>query len=230
MGITANLLDQISRLCRQHCLGGSVLTFSRLDTYFHYSRLLESAARDGHLPILNGEVALPPEHPFMNLIHKGGKAFFSSTPQFREKGHPSDKAVFYALGFQEVHSVDVSADVEPDLLFDLNRNDLGAQIGRQYDLVIEAGTMEHIFHVPNVLKNAFDATRTGGCILHNGPSNHFCDHGFYQFSPTFYQDYYTANGFDILEIMFIQTRSNDDPWFVHTYTAGSLARDRKSVV
>ena len=146
MGITANLLDQISRLCRQHCLGGSVLTFSRLDTYFHYSRLLESAARDGHLPILNGEVALPPEHPFMNLIHKGGKAFFSSTPQFREKGHPSDKAVFYALGFQEAHSVDVSADVEPDLLFDLNRNDLGAQIGRQYDLVIEAGTMEHIFH------------------------------------------------------------------------------------
>lgn len=224
MGITANFLDYLSRRCQRYQLGGSVLTFSRLDTYFHYSRLLETAARDGHLPRVNGEVAPPPDHPFMRLIQQGEAAFFSARPQYREQGHPSDKAVFYALGFNEAHSLDVSTEVQPDFLYDLNRNDLDTQWGRQYDLVIEAGTMEHVFHVPNVLKNAFDATKVGGYILHSGPSNNLCDHGFYQFSPTFYLDYYTANRFDILEILLVQSRSNDHPWFIHEYSPGSLAK------
>ena len=36
----------------------------------------------------------------------------------------------------------------------------------------------------------------GGCVFHGNPMNMF-NHGFYNLNPTWYQDFYAANGFSV---------------------------------
>ncbi|BBL71588.1 hypothetical protein [Methylogaea oryzae] len=222
MGITKGFLDYLGKRCKQHGITGSVLTFSRLETYFDFDTLIEVAVRHGHLPApLDGNIDLPDSHPMLALLNSG--QHLSHHAEFRDKGYPSDQAVFYALGFSEAESLDVSDAEGANYRYDLNQDCISSVIPKQYDLVIEAGTMEHVFHVPNVLKNAFHATKVGGYILHSSPANNFCDHGFYQFSPTLFVDYYAANGFVVVEALLLQIASNESPWFVLDYSPGALA-------
>ena len=61
------------------------------------------------------------------------------------------------------------------------------------------GTLEHVFHVPNFLLNDFQMLRIGGMAFHLCPMNNWGNHGFYQLMPTLLNDFYAANGFEILE-------------------------------
>lgn len=80
-------------------------------------------------------------------------------------------------------------------------NDVGlADVVGVHDFIYDGGTIEHIFHVPNVMENIADTLKVGGTILHHSPTNNYVDHGFYQFSPTFFLDYYAANGFTDIAI------------------------------
>ena len=62
-------------------------------------------------------------------------------------------------------------------------------------MIIDGGTMEHIFHIPNVLNNIYRMLRVGGRIIHISPSSNYVDHGFYSFSPTLFYDFYQTNKF-----------------------------------
>jgi hypothetical protein len=44
--------------------------------------------------------------------------------------------------------------------------------------------------------------KIGGRVIHHVPINNWVDHGFYQFSPTLFFDFYQANGFDDLSMTF----------------------------
>jgi SAM-dependent methyltransferase len=79
-------------------------------------------------------------------------------------------------------------------VLDLNRP-LPAALCDRFDLVYDGGTMEHCFSVADVLGNVVRLAKTGGRIIHHLPLNNWVDHGFYQFSPTLFFDFYEANGF-----------------------------------
>jgi hypothetical protein len=53
----------------------------------------------------------------------------------------------------------------------------------QYDTIIDSGTLEHIYNVPQALHNLSLLCASGGQILHILPANNQCGHGFWQFSP-----------------------------------------------
>jgi 2-polyprenyl-3-methyl-5-hydroxy-6-metoxy-1,4-benzoquinol methylase len=53
----------------------------------------------------------------------------------------------------------------------------------KYDTVIDSGTLEHIFKAPEALEYCLLLCKPGGQILHMLPSNNWCGHGFWQFSP-----------------------------------------------
>lgn len=63
-------------------------------------------------------------------------------------------------------------------------------------LLIDPGTSEHIFNIGHLFKEMARAVVTGGYILHTNPLN-MANHGFWNFSPTAYLDFYQANGFQI---------------------------------
>jgi len=91
-------------------------------------------------------------------------------------------------------------------------------------VVVDAGTLEHVFHLPNVLRNIGFFLRPGGRIIHVSPACNHVDHGLYMFSPTLFWSYYSTNGFGIEKIQLIRhsRRPEVDPWFGRDYTPGSL--------
>jgi SAM-dependent methyltransferase len=71
----------------------------------------------------------------------------------------------------------------------------------QFDTIIDAGTLEHVFDVRTGFGNINRCCKVGGQILHILPANNFVGHGFYQFSPEFFYSLYNeARGFTDTEV------------------------------
>lgn len=126
--------------------------------------------------------------------------------------------LFSALGFATIESIDYSDYEGATHVFDLNQPDLPDTLKAHYDVVLDSGTLEHVFHVPNALTNIGAMTKIGGRIILQTPSSNHFDHGFYMFSPTLFFDYFTANRFKIESFYII--RYSPDPavmWDVYQY-------------
>lgn len=144
-------------------------------------------------------------------------------------GTVTSEHVFRRLGFDRVVTTDVSDFEGADLIFDLNDPEIPDGHAERYDMVLDSGTLEHIFHLPNALKNMVGFTRPGGRIVHLSPSSNHIDHGFYMFSPTFFWDYYTANGFELPTFDLVRYRASGDDgslWDYGAYEPGAL--DKRS--
>ena len=107
---------------------------------------------------------------------------------------------FRLLGFSEVYAVDKFQEDNPNILFDLNEEMLPYELFQKFDYVLDGGTLEHIFNVSQAIKNMANMVKIGGYIIHISPAGGYVDHGFYSFSPTMYQDFYTGNKFNIKKI------------------------------
>lgn len=107
------------------------------------------------------------------------------------------RCIFTSLGFAGVEALDISKFEGCDHVFDLNSPELLPELKGRFDVVFTGGTLEHVFDQIAALRNVFELLSLDGLILHTGPSNGWLDHGFYQFSPTFFTDYYSVNKFEI---------------------------------
>jgi predicted O-methyltransferase YrrM len=107
--------------------------------------------------------------------------------------------LFKTWGFSESLALDVSGYEGAEVLFDLNRSDLPASLLDRFGLIINGGTLEHVFHVPNALYNISRVLKIGGMIVHIAPLHNWIDHGFYQFGPTLFYDYYRQCNYPVLE-------------------------------
>jgi hypothetical protein len=92
----------------------------------------------------------------------------------------ADVALFPALGFDEVESMDYSNYEGCSIVHDLNK-DVPTQYHDRYDLIYDGGTSEHIFDFPKVLENYNKMLKRGGRIMHVAPSSNHVDHGFDMF-------------------------------------------------
>jgi SAM-dependent methyltransferase len=131
----------------------------------------------------------------------------------------SHDTLFALLGYGRIDSIDYYPDEGPSLVLDLNLP-LPSHVGPDFDLVYDGGTMEHCFNTVQLLRNAAHLTAPGGMVIHHVPMNNWVDHGFYQFSPTLFFDFYQASGFVDLE-MKIHFMDGDK----ESYVAYDPARD-----
>lgn len=91
-----------------------------------------------------------------------------------------------------VDAVDVKAHKGVEKIADLNYpQELG-----QYDLVVDCGTVEHCPNVFQAVKNAANAVKPGGRILHHAPVA-MLNHGYFNLCPVFFRDYYELNGWTL---------------------------------
>jgi len=107
--------------------------------------------------------------------------------------------LFGRLGFATVESIDYYPDEKPTHVLDLNLP-VPADLRGQFDLVYDGGTMEHCFNAPQVMRNAASLAASNGLVIHHVPMNNWVDHGFYQFSPTLFFDFYGAAAFEDLQM------------------------------
>ena len=112
---------------------------------------------------------------------------------------PETLEVFGAIGTQLV-CVDIRQSRGVERVVDLNYPcDLGS-----FDLVIDAGTIEHCFNIGQAMLNAAQAVAVGGHVFHTPPMT-MLNHGFYNLNPTLFHDFYVQNGWT-LEVLMGGTR------------------------
>ena len=133
-----------------------------------------------------------------------------------------DVALFRALGFQRVESLDFSDYEGATHLLDFNQP-LPERLHGQYEVVYDGGTTEHIFDLPQSFRNIYRLLKPGGLAIHAAPSTNHVDHGFYMFSPTLFHDWYTANGFEIVRsYLYEYPMDANRPWTIYEYRPGSI--------
>lgn len=138
--------------------------------------------------------------PVVLLTPEGCEAMFGVSPRrFIKPPHwvridetPDPYDLFEQLD-AELTCVDVIAHDGREVVADLNYpHDFG-----EFDLVIDAGTVEHCFNIGQAIVNAANAVKVGGKVMHTNPIS-MCNHGFYNVCPTVFFDFYMANGFKAL--------------------------------
>ena len=211
MGIPRGSARLLMEEGKRRPFGGALLQLGRSSIYFT-GRELEGWARLHDYPLREG-VAERRSHD----------------PRLAAQGCIDDQTFFGRLGFDEVRASDINEWEGADHIFDLNRR-IPTELEGAFDVVFETGTIVQIFHLPHVLENLHRLLRPGGRVIHCAvPSNNHMDLGFYMLSPTFFSDYYAANGYRI-EAMYLceyfaywhHGRLYSDPWRIYRYEPGAL--------
>lgn len=181
MGIPSSQYRLLMRICKQRPFNGAVLQLGRQDI----------AMSDEDMQLIANEEDFHLEVVMADYVYRESR--------FNGFRSMDDGYFFRRLGFSTVHSLDVSDYEGANILHDLNLpiSPESNYIGK-YNLIFDGGTMEHLFHIPNLLQNVFNLLAVNGRIVHCVPVNVF-NHGFYNFSSCLFEDFYTANNFEINE-------------------------------
>jgi hypothetical protein len=115
----------------------------------------------------------------------------------------ADAFFLECLGIRELDTLDNSDFEGATLLHDLNEP-MPASWNGIYDVVFDGGTMEHVFNLPTALASCQRVLKVGGTMLWAMPSNNYCGHGFYQFSPELvFRTFSPAYGFKIENLLLL---------------------------
>jgi hypothetical protein len=121
-------------------------------------------------------------------------------------GEYADRFLRESLRTKEIHALDYSSFEGADILHDLNLP-IPDSLKARFDLVIEAGTLEHVFNFPVAIANVMQMAKVGGTLIGSTIANNLCGHGFYQFSPELIFRILTAeNGFELDEVLVAEGR------------------------
>ena len=124
-----------------------------------------------------------------------------------ETGPLTQEEFFTHLGFVDVAAMDYSDHDGAAIIHDLNQPAPEALWSR-FDFILDGGTLEHCFNVANFMNSMARMVKPGGTILHINPVQGFCNHGFFNFQPTFYFSFYHANGFKAVDCFFLELHTD----------------------
>jgi hypothetical protein len=181
MGIATGTFQQLVQEHRQRPFTGRLLTLGRQDIYLTSEDVRFWTRYYGVEP---ADVPAPT---------------LSAKPDFAVHRYIDDRTLFRYLGI-EAESIDASPYEGCDRVVDLNAADPPEALRERYNVVLDAGTLEHVFHLPNAFAVCHAMLKEGGRMIHMSPATNFVDHGFYMMSPTLFQDYYDANGWMLRQI------------------------------
>ncbi|MEM1245758.1 MAG: hypothetical protein AAGA81_04585 [Acidobacteriota bacterium] len=210
MGIPRGSARLLLEEHKRQPFGGTVLQFGRSTVYFTHEELRAWAGAHG-VTLRDVETRL------------------SHDPRLAAEQCIDDHTLFESLGFDRVTSSDIEEWEGADYIFDLNES-VPEDLEGQFDVVFETGTSVQIFHLPNVLTNIYKLLKPGGRVVHAAvPSNNHMDLGFYMLCPTFFSDYYAANGWQIdshylceYYAYWYRGRLYSDTWDIYQYEPGCL--------
>ncbi len=101
------------------------------------------------------------------------------------------------LGAASVDSLDYSGYEGATILHDLS-DPIPGSLRERFDLVIDGGSLEHVFNYPVGLRNCMEMVRRGGKLTIITPADNQCGHGFYQISPELmFRALSPANGYEL---------------------------------
>ena len=115
--------------------------------------------------------------------------------------------LFNLLGY-DIESIDNSNYENATHVHDMNFP-IKENFKNKYDIVLDGGTLEHIFNFPVAIKNCMEMVKVGGKFASITCGNNFSGHGFYQFSPElFFRVFTKENGFEVENVFISEVGSN----------------------
>jgi len=214
MGLLLPHVIFTTRMCLENHITDSIISLGRLDFFItfkqftdlmiDYSLAFSSPEMQIGIKFNNDTINTKVIELIKNKKHiSRSKAILSNNKVI------SDSLYYTSLGFDKVDCIDIDpSQNQPTILFDLNQSNILQTVNRKYNLVIDAGVLEHVFDIRNSMLNTTDLVENQGFIIQIISSNNTMDHGFYQISPTFFQDYYLANKYKIISIMLLKLQQN----------------------
>lgn len=211
MGITRGTARLLLEEAKRRPFSGAVLELGKMSVFFDEAELRHWAGLHG--VDLAPDVEILPSHDPVLAVH----------------GCMDDTSFFRLLGFDRVISLDAAAWEGAAVVADLNLP-LPEDLQGGFDLVFEGGTLESIYDVPQVMTNIHAALCPEGRVVHAmTPSTNHVDLGFYMFSPTYFTDFYGANGWTLNsmllcehELYWVAGKLESGPWDVYNYEPGCL--------
>ena len=130
---------------------------------------------------------------------------------------------FMAMGAVRVELLDLSAYEGASHRHDLNLP-LPPELRGRYSLVHDGGTLEHVFNLPQALKNCMEMVRPGGYFTQVSCGNNLMGHGFWQLSPEMiFRVFSPPNGFSVRAVLLHELRRKKR-WVVVTDPAAAQRR------
>lgn len=137
---------------------------------------------------------------------------------------PYAEEVFQDMYGHKLYSLDGFAHEDPDIVWDLNEP-VPAEMEESCNCIIDGGTMEHVFHVPQLVSNCLRMLKPGGFYISMVPTNNFNGHGLYQFSPDFFYSVFTgANGMKIRDVFIVKFSAKNKVWRINSSPAATGER------
>jgi len=124
-------------------------------------------------------------------VQPGGRRVFRRA--LRHAGLPPDyteyqqddgyaETFLHKIGYPVMQSLDYSDFEGADYTHDLNKP-IPAKLAGRFDVIIDGGTVEHVYDTPAALDNIYAMLAPGGVFISINGMTGWPGHGFYQFSP-----------------------------------------------
>ena len=116
----------------------------------------------------------------------------------------ADQFFYHYLGVKELYVLDNSDYQGANTIHDLNCP-IPSGLMESFDVVIDGGTLEHIFNFPQAITNCMKMVKMGGNLFIFSMANNHCGHGFYQFSPElFFRIFSNIYGFETRAVILVR--------------------------
>src|SRR5580704_2534426 len=89
-------------------------------------------------------------------------------------------------------------EAEDTMLFDLNTDRVPEHLRGQFDLVTNFGTSEHVIDQYRVFETVHELVKPRGVIYHDVPMGGYFYHGYFSYTPLFFNHMALANGYEVV--------------------------------
>lgn len=191
MGLLPSSLRLLISLHQKYSFNCPVLTLGNQEIWATYADL-KRYFNDSGVPVTG---------PKEITLHSSKMFKQSSTLSKLSENFVHAKVFFEMMGLCEYSDMDKFTCDSPHYIHDLNYP-VPEELHNAFSLVLDGGTVEHIFDIRQVMENIVSMVKPNGCIIHISSFN--ADHGFYAFSPCFFFDFYSINGFSDFSCYILQ--------------------------
>lgn len=110
---------------------------------------------------------------------------------------PLARSFWFSLGF-DYTAIDLVGEAVTRL--DLNRDSVPSDLRAFADLVVNAGTSEHIANQDNTFRCIHDLTKLAGIMIHAVPCQGMLTHGLFNYTAKFFWQLCKANNYEALSL------------------------------